>query len=74
MAALIRQIRAEGIRAVFVENISDPRLLEQIVRETGATIGGTLFSDALSGADGPASSYLTMMRHNIRTIAGALGA
>lgn len=73
VAGLIRQIKAERIRAVFLENISDPRLLEQIVRETGAAIGGTLFSDALSRPDGAAASYLAMMRHNTRTIAAALG-
>ncbi len=72
VAELIRQIKAQSIPAVFVENISDPRLLEQIARETGARIGGTLYSDALSAADGPASTYLDMMRHNIRTLARAL--
>lgn len=72
VAALIRQIRREQIPAVFVENISDPRLLERIRRETGARLGGTLFSDALSSADGPASTYLDMLRHNVRTLAAAL--
>lgn len=69
---LIRQIRQEKIPAVFIENISDPRLLERIRAETGARIGGTLYSDALSAADGPAASYLAMMRHNARTLAAAL--
>ena len=72
VAALIRRIREEAIPAIFMENISDPRLLEQIQRETDARIGGTLYSDALSGPDGPAGTYLDMMRHNIRTMAGAL--
>ncbi len=72
VAALIRQIRAQAIPAVFVENISDPRLLEQIQRETGARLGGTLYSDALSPADGPAGTYLAMMRHNAATLAAAL--
>ncbi len=74
VAKLIRQIKKERIPAVFVENISDRRLLDQIVRETGARIGGTLYSDALSKADGPAGTYLGMMRHNSRTLVGALGA
>ncbi len=74
VAKLIRQINKEKITAVFVENISDRRLLDQIVRETGARIGGTLYSDALSKADGPAGTYLGMMRHNIRTLVAALGA
>lgn len=72
VAALIDQIRKEGVRAVFVENISDTRLIEQIARETGAKIGGTLYSDALSEAGGPASTYIDMMRHNAKLIAGAL--
>lgn len=72
VAALINQIRDENIAAVFLENVTDPRLLEQIVSETDAKIGGTLYSDALSGEGGPASTYLDMMRHNTRTIAAAL--
>lgn len=72
VAALIRQIRREGIPAVFVENISDPRLLDQIRRETGAKPGGTLYSDALSPADGPAGTYLDLMRHNLATLTAAL--
>ena len=73
VAKLITQIRKEKISAVFVETIADNRLLEQIVRETGAKIGGTLYSDALSGPDGPASTYLKMMRHNADTLTKALG-
>jgi zinc/manganese transport system substrate-binding protein len=69
---LIRQIKKEKIPAVFMENISDPRLLERIRAETGARIGGTLYSDALSTADGPAASYLAMMRHNAKALAAAL--
>jgi len=72
VAALITQIKDEAIPAVFMENISDPRLLEQIVSETGAQIGGTLFSDALSPTDGPAGTYLGMMRHNITILTAAL--
>ncbi len=73
VARLIRQINREKIPAVFVENISDRRLLDQIVRETGAQIGGTLYSDALSKADGPAGTHLDMMLHNILTLVAALG-
>lgn len=72
VAALIRQIRSEGATALFVENIADPRLIEQIGRETGARPGGALFSDALSGPDGPAPTYAAMMRHNAETLAAAL--
>ncbi|MGH6803661.1 MAG: metal ABC transporter substrate-binding protein [Methyloceanibacter sp.] len=72
VAKIIRQIKAERIPAVFIENITDHRLLEQIARETGAKIGGTLYSDALSGPDGPAPTYLDMFRHNVGTLSAAL--
>ena len=72
VAALITQIRDARIAAVFVENIADRRLLDQIASETGAAIGGTLYSDALSAADGPAATYLAMMRHNLGQLMGAL--
>lgn len=72
IAALIRQIRDVGITAVFVENITDTRLIEQIMAETNAKIGGTLYSDALSGPNGPASTYLEMFRHNAALLTGAL--
>lgn len=74
VAALIRQIRKEKAKAVFVENITNGRLIEQIVRDTGVTIGGKLYSDALSGAGGPASTYIDMMRHNTRLMSDALAA
>ena len=72
VAALINQIKDAGIAAVFVENIADRRLLDQIASETGARIGGTLYSDALSGPEGPAATYLTMMRHNLGQLTAAL--
>ena len=72
VAKIIRQIRAEHIPAVFVENVTDRRLLEQIARETGARIGGELYSDALSDKDGPAPTYLDMFRHNIGALTAAL--
>jgi zinc/manganese transport system substrate-binding protein len=72
VADLIRQIREEGIVAVFLENISDDRLMQQIANETGTTIGGTLYSGALSDEDGPASTYLDMMRYNVTTLVEAL--
>jgi zinc/manganese transport system substrate-binding protein len=72
VAKIIQQIRREKIPAVFIENIADQRLIQQIAAETGARIGGTLYSDALSKPDGPAPTYIRMMRHNIRAIAQAL--
>ena len=65
-------MKAEVIPAVFMENISDTRLLDRITAETGAKIGGTLYSDALSPADGPAGTYLDMMRHNTAALSAAL--
>ena len=72
VAALIGQIRHDKASAIFVENITNRRLIEQIAGETGLRIGGTLYSDALSVADGPAATYIDMMRHNIGTIKGAI--
>ena len=74
VAKIIRQIKAEKIPAVFMENITDHRLLDQIARETGAKIGGELYTDALSGPDGPAATYLDMFRHNVGTLTAALSA
>jgi len=73
VARLIETIRDRGVSAVFFENIADTRLLERIADETGATIGGTLYPGALSEPDGPAPTYLDMMRHNATTLAQALG-
>ena len=73
VAALITQIREESISAVFIESITDNRMMQQIANETGATIGGTLYSDALSAQSGPASTYLDMMRHNATTLFDVLG-
>ena len=74
VAKIIRQIKTEKIPAVFMENITDHRLLDQIARETGAKIGGELYTDALSGPDGPAATYLDMFRHNVGTLTAALSA
>jgi zinc/manganese transport system substrate-binding protein len=73
IAHLIEQIREQRIPAVFMENISDPRLLKQIANETRAAIGGTLYPGALSAPNGPARTYLRMMRHNATALARALG-
>ena len=72
VARIIGQVRKDKIKAVFLENVSDGRLLKQIAHETGATIGGTLYSDALTGPDGPAPTYIDLIRHNIRTLNAAL--
>lgn len=72
VARIIRQIRAEKIPAVFAENISDPRMATRIAEETGAKLGGSLYSDQLSVPDGPAGTYIDMVRHNIRELTKAL--
>jgi len=72
IVTIIKQIRRDKINAVFMENISDNRMIEQISRETGAKIGGKLFSDALSGPEGPAANYVQMMKYNVETIVNAL--
>lgn len=74
VAGLIREIRDQNARAIFAENISDTRLLDRIAAETGMELAGTLYSDALSGPDGPAPDYLSMMRHNAGAITAALAA
>jgi zinc/manganese transport system substrate-binding protein len=72
VARIIRQIRAEKVPAVFLENVSDPRLMQRITRETGARVGGRLYSDALSEQGGPAGTYIEMIRNNIRELSAAL--
>jgi zinc/manganese transport system substrate-binding protein len=72
VAALIRQVKEDKASAVFVENVTNPRLIEQIASEASLKVGGVLFSDALSPAGGPAATYIDMMRHNIAAIRGAI--
>lgn len=71
VAKLIRQIKKEKVKAVFVENISDPRLVQRIAEETGAALGPAVYSDALA-ASGDASTYVGMMRQNAKAFAAAL--
>ena len=72
VAKIIAQIRRQKIPALFLENISDSRLLTRIATETGAKIGGTLYSDALTPENGDAPTYIDLIRHNIRTLSLAL--
>ena len=73
IAGIITRIKASGIRAVFPENISDERLIRRISAETGASIGGTLYTDSLTAEKGDAPTYIALVRHNIRTLTSALG-
>ena len=72
VARIVDQIRKQRITALFIENISDKRLMEQLQRDGGATIGGTIYSDALSSADGPANSYAGMFKHNVGKLVPAM--
>jgi len=72
VAAIVRQIKRRKATAVFMENVTDPRLLKQIANETGAKIGGTLYSDALTDDTGGAPTYIDLIRHNLKQLADAL--
>jgi zinc/manganese transport system substrate-binding protein len=72
VAAIIRQIKTQKIAAVFLENVTDPRLVQQIANETGVKVGGVLYSDALTDATGDAPTYIDLIRHNLKQLAGAL--
>jgi zinc/manganese transport system substrate-binding protein len=72
IAGIITQIRTAKIPAVFLENISDPRLIRQIAAETGARVGGTLYSDSLTTEKGDSPTYIDMVRHNIKALTSAL--
>ena len=72
VAALIRQVREQKIKALFVENMSNPGLIDQIARESGAVVGPRLYSDALSGPNGPAQTYEAMMRHNVTALVAGM--
>jgi zinc/manganese transport system substrate-binding protein len=69
---IIQAVKQNQVGAVFLENIADPRLAKRIAAETGARIGGTLYSDALSGPGEGGANYIDMMRHNVRELAKAL--
>jgi zinc/manganese transport system substrate-binding protein len=72
VAALIRQIREQRIKALFIENMTNPGLIDQIARESGGVVGPRLYSDVLSGPDGPAPSYEKMMRHNVTALVAGM--
>ena len=72
IAAIIGQIKAQKIPAVFLENVTDPRLMQQIAKESGARVGGKLYSDALTDEKGDATTYIDLIRHNLGQLASAL--
>jgi zinc/manganese transport system substrate-binding protein len=73
IAKIITQVKQAKIPAVFLENVTDPRLMQRISGETGARVGGTLYSDGLTGEKGDAPTYIDMVRHNIKALTRALG-
>jgi zinc/manganese transport system substrate-binding protein len=73
VAKIITQVKQAKIPAVFLENVTDPRLMQRISAETGAKVGGTLYSDSLTGEKGDAPTYIDMVRHNIKALTRALG-
>jgi zinc/manganese transport system substrate-binding protein len=72
VAVLIKQIQREKIKAIFIENMSNPKLLAQLSKDAGATVGASLYADALSGPDQPGATYLQMMRHNVAQLAAGM--
>jgi zinc/manganese transport system substrate-binding protein len=68
LAKLAQQVRAEHVKALFLDSITDPRAMQRIAGETGASIGGTLYGDSLSPAGGEADSYIKMLRHDVSTL------
>ncbi len=72
MANLIRQVRAQKIRALFIENMTNPVLVDEVARDAGATVGPRLYSDALSKPGGPAATYEAMMRHNVGALVAGM--
>ncbi|HEY4345784.1 MAG TPA: metal ABC transporter substrate-binding protein [Parvibaculum sp.] len=72
LAALTDQIKRENIKALFIENMTDPRLMKTISKETGAEMGGELYSDALSKPEGPAPTYPSMFENNVPKLVAAM--
>jgi zinc/manganese transport system substrate-binding protein len=72
IAALVRQVRATGVKAVFVENMANPALIRTVARESGVALGPAVYSDALSPPGGPADTYLKMFRHNVTQFVKAM--
>jgi len=72
VAQLIRQLQREKIKAVFVENMTNPKLLAQLSKDAGVTVGTALYADALSAPGKPGSTYLQMVRHNVTQLAAGM--
>jgi zinc/manganese transport system substrate-binding protein len=73
VATIITQVKRDKIPSVFLENITDDRLVRRIAEETGVNVGGTLYSDSLTDEKGPVPTYIALVRHNIKALTSALG-
>lgn len=72
LASLADHIRQSGAPAIFLETGANPQLADQISRETGVKVVSGLFTHSITTPDGPAPSYLAMMRYNVTAIVTAL--
>jgi zinc/manganese transport system substrate-binding protein len=72
VSKLITQIKKEGVKAYFLENSNDPRLVQQIAKATGAEPGGTLYVESLSEPSGPAPTYTAMLKRDIEMMSTAM--
>ncbi|MEJ0062377.1 MAG: zinc ABC transporter substrate-binding protein [Alphaproteobacteria bacterium] len=72
IGSLVTQIKSEGVKTVFIENMTNPKLISQLAADAGAKIGGTLYADALSGKEGTAPSYLGMFKNNVPLLKAAM--
>lgn len=72
VASLIKQIKEQKVKTYFIENQTDPRLVKQIAAASGAQPGGELYPEALSGPQGPATTYVKAFKHNVETIVASM--
>ena len=72
VASLIKQIKEQQVKTYFIENQTDPRLVKQIAAASGAQPGGELYPEALSGPQGPATTYIKAFKHNVETIVASM--
>jgi len=72
MERVIRTVRQRKVPAVFCESTVDDRAQRRVAAETGARFAGTFHVDSLSGPEGPAATYIDLMRHNVTTLLAGL--
>jgi zinc/manganese transport system substrate-binding protein len=69
---LVEQIKEQQVPAIFTENVSDPRLAEQVADEAGIDVVTNLYTDALGEPGSAGDTYIKMMRFNVQQIVEAL--